>query len=231
MLSQMARRHPFLWILLYGLLWWFSSKESAFNVGERGLIPGSGRSPGRGKGNPLQYSCLENPMNRGAWWASPQASKESDTTEATQQAGWILSYTTSIFSFVDGHLGCSHNLAIENNAMMNMVWCIYLWKLVSCALWINIQNWNSWIISVCNFLKNLHNVFCCGCTYLYSHQQYMRVPSDRNINNQIFYLFLCQFCELCFSLSLSILSKFSSLLSQNGFWLVAPFDTLQNFLS
>ena len=35
------------------------------------LIPGSGRAPGGGHGNPLQYSCLENPMDRGAWWASP----------------------------------------------------------------------------------------------------------------------------------------------------------------
>ena len=35
-----------------------------------GLIPGSGRSPGEGNGNPLQYSCLENPMDRGAWWAT-----------------------------------------------------------------------------------------------------------------------------------------------------------------
>ena len=37
------------------------------NAGDRGLIPGSGRSPGEGKGNPLQYSCLEYPMNREAW--------------------------------------------------------------------------------------------------------------------------------------------------------------------
>ena len=44
-------------------------KESAFNVGDPSLIPGSGRSPGGGNGNPLQYSCLENPMDRGAWWA------------------------------------------------------------------------------------------------------------------------------------------------------------------
>ena len=42
-------------------------KESAFNVGDPSLIPGSGRSPGGGNGNPLQYSCLENPMDRGAW--------------------------------------------------------------------------------------------------------------------------------------------------------------------
>jgi len=40
---------------------------SAYNVGDLGLIPGLGRSPGEGNGNPLQYSCLENPMNGGTW--------------------------------------------------------------------------------------------------------------------------------------------------------------------
>ena len=45
-------------------------QESACNEGDLGLIPGSGRSPGEGKGNPLQYSCLENPMHRRAWWAT-----------------------------------------------------------------------------------------------------------------------------------------------------------------
>ena len=42
-------------------------KASACNAGDPGLIPGSGRSPGEGNGNPLQYSCLENPMDGGAW--------------------------------------------------------------------------------------------------------------------------------------------------------------------
>ena len=46
------------------------SKESACNAGDLGLIPGLGRSPGEGNGNPLQYSCLENPMDRGACWAA-----------------------------------------------------------------------------------------------------------------------------------------------------------------
>ena len=44
-------------------------KESARNAGGLGSIPGLGRSPGEGHGNPLQYSCLENPMDGGAWWA------------------------------------------------------------------------------------------------------------------------------------------------------------------
>ena len=46
------------------------SKESACNAGDPGSIPGSGRSPGEGNDNPLQYSCLKNPMDRGAWQAT-----------------------------------------------------------------------------------------------------------------------------------------------------------------
>ena len=42
-------------------------KASTYNAGDLGSIPGLGRSPGEGHGNPLQYSCLENPMDRGAW--------------------------------------------------------------------------------------------------------------------------------------------------------------------
>ena len=49
---------------------WLSSKESACQRGDAGLIPGSERSPGERTGNPLQYSCLGNPMERGAWWAT-----------------------------------------------------------------------------------------------------------------------------------------------------------------
>ena len=45
-------------------------KESAYNEGDPGLIPGLGRSPGEGNGSPLQYSCLKNLMDRGAWWAT-----------------------------------------------------------------------------------------------------------------------------------------------------------------
>ena len=45
-------------------------KASAYNAGDLGSIPGLGRFPGEGNGNPLQYSCLENPMDGGAWWAT-----------------------------------------------------------------------------------------------------------------------------------------------------------------
>ena len=50
-----------------------------------GSIPIQGRSPGEGNDRPLQYSCLENPMDRGAWWATVHEVTESDTTESTQQ--------------------------------------------------------------------------------------------------------------------------------------------------
>ena len=46
------------------------SKESVCNAGDSGSIPGSGRSPGEGNGYPFQYSCLENSLDRGAWWAT-----------------------------------------------------------------------------------------------------------------------------------------------------------------
>ena len=53
-----------------GFPWGSDSEESACNAGEPGSVPGSGRSPGEGNSNPLQYSCLENSMDRGAWEAT-----------------------------------------------------------------------------------------------------------------------------------------------------------------
>ena len=70
-------------------------KESACNAGDLGVTPGSGRSPGGGHGNPLQYSYLENPMDREAWWATVHG-------VTTERAQHILSNLTHlIFSIVD----------------------------------------------------------------------------------------------------------------------------------
>ena len=57
------------------------AKNLPVNAGDEGLIPGLGRSLEEGNGNPLQYSCLENPTDRGAWWATVHGVEESDTIE------------------------------------------------------------------------------------------------------------------------------------------------------
>ena len=54
-------------------------KESACSTGDMGSIPGSGRFPGKENGNPLQYSCLDNSMDRGAWWATVHGVTKSRT--------------------------------------------------------------------------------------------------------------------------------------------------------
>ena len=58
---------------------WLSGKESTCNAEDTGLIPGSGRSPGEGNGNPLQYSCLGNPVDRGMWQATVHGVSKSRT--------------------------------------------------------------------------------------------------------------------------------------------------------
>ena len=69
-------------------------KNLPANTGDSGLIPGSGRPPREGNGNPLPYSCLENPMDRGTWWAAVYGVTDSDTTEYTQ-----MSFTASCAHF------------------------------------------------------------------------------------------------------------------------------------
>ena len=62
-------------------------KESDFNAGDLGLIPELGRSPGERSGNPLQYSCLKNPIVRGTWWATVYGVTESNMTERLNPDG------------------------------------------------------------------------------------------------------------------------------------------------
>ena len=66
-------------------------KNLPANLGDAGLIPVSERSPGEGNGNPLEYSCLGNPVDRGAWRATVHGvEKESDRSETLEQQGTIL---------------------------------------------------------------------------------------------------------------------------------------------
>ena len=75
---KINNRHPS--NLLEGFPGGSNGKESACNVGDLYSIPGSGRSPGKGHGNPLPYSCLENSMDKGTWQATVHGVTESDTT-------------------------------------------------------------------------------------------------------------------------------------------------------
>ena len=76
-------------------------KESACNAGDLGLIPGLGRSPGGGHGNPLQYSCLENPMDRGAWQATDHEVPKSQTQLTKHTTEWL---STAQEYLCKGHL-------------------------------------------------------------------------------------------------------------------------------
>ena len=74
-------------------------KESAGSVRDLGLIPVSGRSPGEGNGNPLQYSCLEKSTDRGAWWATVHAIAESDMTERLTRTYLLMNISPEAFAF------------------------------------------------------------------------------------------------------------------------------------
>ena len=65
--------------ICYGFPGGSDSKESACNAGDLGSIPGLERFPGEGNGNPLHCSCLENPMDRGAWWGAAHGFTKSQT--------------------------------------------------------------------------------------------------------------------------------------------------------
>ena len=73
-------------------------KASACNVGDLGPIPGLGRSTGEGNGNPLQYSCLENPLDGGAWWATVQVVAKSQI----RLSNFTFTFSLLIFMRLEG---------------------------------------------------------------------------------------------------------------------------------
>ena len=93
----------YIYLLLYvcvyrmGLPWWLNSKESPCNVGDVGSIPGSGRSPGGGHGNLLQYSCLEHPMDRGSWKAIVYGVAKSQTQLSTHTHAHVQNVSVPVF--------------------------------------------------------------------------------------------------------------------------------------
>ena len=109
---------------IYGLPQWLSSKESAFNAGDAGLIPGLGRSLREGNGNPLQYSFLENSMVSLAG-CNPLSHKELDMPEHTPRIYilfvlYVCTYITQLFN------RCTHMYMSIYMSCMYM--CVYMYK-------------------------------------------------------------------------------------------------------
>ena len=106
-----------------------SSKEPTCQSGDirdTGSIPGSGRLPGEGNGSPLQSSCLENPMNRGTWWAIVHGVAESDTTQ-----GLILSKPEEAVPRVREQypLQPLHSLCLTPDPLNKPSHCLHPWTL------------------------------------------------------------------------------------------------------
>ena len=116
-------------ILLLGFPGGSEVKASACNLGDLGSIPGSGRSPGEGYGNPLQYSCLENPMDRGAWWVTVHGVAKSWT--------WP-SHFTSLHSIVNGRFQflaiCIRSLNIHIQVFTWTIVFISLRQIPTCGI-------------------------------------------------------------------------------------------------
>ena len=115
---------------------WHSGKESACDAGEQGSIPVSGRSPGEGNGIPVQYSCLENSMDRGTWWATVHGVAKS----------WPQLSTSAQYNYENR--GFVHVKITFNKSCLITVFCILLkfsaawvWKVFrhrsECYLWAN----------------------------------------------------------------------------------------------
>ena len=120
------------WILFLGFPGGSEVKASACNAGDQGLIPGLGGSPGEGNGNLLQYSCLENPMDGGAWWATVHGVAKSWT--------WLSDFTFTFILCLDSFkviylflIFTTFDLINTNNTFFVFIsfedWCIkYIWK-------------------------------------------------------------------------------------------------------
>ena len=102
-----------------GLPWWLSGKESTRQAGNVGSISGSGGSPREGNGNPLKYSCLGNPINRGVWQVTSTGSQKSQTHLATKQQEWKAEQMCFISFFFSPQALAPEQATLQNSNFMD----------------------------------------------------------------------------------------------------------------
>ena len=126
-----------LYMGLWGFIWSFPNslvdKSSACNAGDLGSIPGSGRSPGKGNGNPLQYSCLENPMDRGAWQATIHGITRVGHDLATKPPPYLLPTSAGSLKKQES----SRKTSIS--ALLTMSKSLTVWITINCG-----KFWKRW---------------------------------------------------------------------------------------
>ena len=108
---------------------------------DTGSVPGSGRSPGGGHGNPLQYSCLENPMDRGAWWATVHGISKGQTwlSDLAQHSCWSWCFIWSLkpFDAIAHHFQVKSDATVMQPTAWLLVTCVNLsWAPASPDFWI-----------------------------------------------------------------------------------------------
>ena len=120
-----------------GLPRWLNIKESTCQTGGACLNPGLGRSSGKENGNPLQHSCLENPMDRGAWWAAVHQVSKSRT-----RLTWLSSSSTKLpHSPLGEGIVVVETTGKGNKGIVNWGSNVLALELVTDPLWINFSMW------------------------------------------------------------------------------------------
>ena len=118
-----------------------SDGKNPFAMWDLGWIPGLGRSPGGGNGNPLQYSCLENPMDRGVWWATVHGI-------AKNQTWWVTKHThTHRFLCIDYDANSSFKICVYLN-INNKTHSIYFYMSIKFLIYLHILRYTVIHISI-----------------------------------------------------------------------------------
>ena len=142
-----------------GLPWWLRDKESACNEGNAGDVgssPGWGRSPGGGHGHPLQYSCLENPMDRGAWWASIHR-----ITKSWKRLKWLSMHTCMYRYKTEGNCICFFFLFCFHSLIFLLIYPLFHWDIFLLQRKHDSQSPNLYVVAVapvslnCDSLRDL----------------------------------------------------------------------------